>query len=46
MSKLQKKLSALRRGHSALQKHEISKKIFTFVSHFGPPGDPDTDPLT
>jgi hypothetical protein len=44
MSKLQKKPSALKRGHPTLQNMNFYKFFSTFVGHFCPPGSPD--PLT
>ncbi len=38
MSKLQKKTSALRRGHLTLQNMNFYKFFSTFVGHFCPPG--------
>jgi hypothetical protein len=47
MSKLQKKPSALKRGHPTLQNMNFYKFLSNFVGHFCPPGSGSgsTDPI-
>jgi len=45
MSKLQKKPSALKRGHPTLQNMNFYKFFPTFVGYFCPPGSGSTDPI-
>ncbi len=45
MSQLQKKPSALKRGHPTLENMNFYKFFSTFLGHFCPPGSGSTDPI-